>query len=110
MTATDERADQLAEIAAELACRVRDDDPAANSRWLAAVLPDPADRWALCFVLAAAIPDDRPWMALTAWARQPAARRDFRLSARCTAHNQPAIAEHGDQGLCDRCLNEEKAA
>ena len=60
-------ADRLAEIAAELACRVRDETPADNATWLAEQLPNPADWWKLCFVLAAAIPDDRPWLALTAW-------------------------------------------
>jgi hypothetical protein len=61
--------DRLAEIATTLAVLVRDDTPEANGAWLAAQLPDPADWWALIFVLAAAVPDDRPWTALTAWAR-----------------------------------------
>jgi hypothetical protein len=60
--------DQLAAIAAELAVRVRDETPDANAAWLAAELPDPADWFRLAFVLAAAIPDDRSWTALTAWA------------------------------------------
>lgn len=68
MTDLDERADQLAAIAAELAVRVRDDNRDANGAWLAAQLPDPADWFQLAFVLAAAIPDDRSWTALTAWA------------------------------------------
>jgi hypothetical protein len=72
--------DRLAEIATTLAVLVRDDTPEANAAWLAAQLPDPADWWALCFVLAAAVPDDRPWAALTAWARHrdapPAAKAD----------------------------------
>jgi hypothetical protein len=76
--------DQLAAIAAELAIRVRDDTPADNGRWLSEQLPDPDDRWALCFVLAAAIPDDRPWAALTAWAR-------------IREHTETAQTDPGDQ-------------
>lgn len=67
MTTPDDRADHLAAIAAELACRVRDETPADNLAWLDQELPDPIDRRDLLFVLAAAIPDDRPWLALTAW-------------------------------------------
>ena len=59
--------DRLAEIAAQLAGRVRDDDPDANARWLTAVT-DEADRWALLFVLAAMVPDDRSVTELTGWA------------------------------------------
>lgn len=66
----DEHADRLAAIAAELVVRVRDDDPAANGRWLANVLPSSADWFSLAFVLAAAVPDDRSWRALTAWTLQ----------------------------------------
>jgi hypothetical protein len=64
-------ADRLAAVAVELAVRVRDDDPEANGRWLAAQLPDPADWFRLTFVLAAAVPDDRPWATLTAWTGRP---------------------------------------
>lgn len=62
--------DELASIAIQLAMRLRDEDadPEANGRWLREMLPDPNDHFRLCFVLAAAIPDDRPWTALTAWA------------------------------------------
>jgi riboflavin biosynthesis pyrimidine reductase len=60
--------DELAEVAAQLVGRVREDDPAANARWLDAVCPAPADRYALLFVLAAAVPVDRPWRQLTKWA------------------------------------------
>lgn len=59
--------DELASIAIQLVSRVRDDEAEANGEWLREVLPDPEDRFRLCFVLAAAIPDDRPWLALTAW-------------------------------------------
>jgi hypothetical protein len=60
--------DRLAEIAVELAVRIRDDDPEANGRWLRAQLPDSADWFRLAFVLAAAVPDDRTWSELTGWA------------------------------------------
>lgn len=65
----DQLADHLATIAVELATRVRDVDAERNGTWLAAVLPEPGDWFRLCFVLAAAVPDDRPWAHLTAWAR-----------------------------------------
>lgn len=61
--------DHLARLAVELVVRIRDDEPSANARWLAAHLPDPGDWFRLAFVLAAAVPDDRSWHALTAWTR-----------------------------------------
>jgi hypothetical protein len=67
----DHEADRLARLAGELAVRVRDDDPTANARWLLAHTSE-ADRWALLFVLAAAVPVDVPWMALTQWSREEA--------------------------------------
>jgi hypothetical protein len=74
--ATDERLDELANIAAQLSARVRDDDPAAVGRWLEAVAPTSADRWALLFVLAAAVPLDRPFAHLVAWVRTVAVEHD----------------------------------
>lgn len=59
----------LQAVAAQLAARVRDDDPDTNAAWLLAMLPDPADRFALHFVQAAATPTDRPWSELIAWTR-----------------------------------------
>lgn len=67
---SDEYADHLAEVAQELVVRVRDDDPEANNRWLA-TLTD-RERRDLLIVLAAAVPDDRPWLHLTAWTVLPA--------------------------------------
>jgi len=58
--------DQLERVAQELVLRVRDDEPDGNGRWLAAVT-DEHDRWALLFILAAAVPDDRSWKHLTLW-------------------------------------------
>ena len=66
--------DDLAAIAVQLVARVRDDDPEANGRWLATVLPDPADWFRLAFVLAAAVPDGVAWSHLTAWARVQSVR------------------------------------
>lgn len=60
--------ERLARIAVELTVRVRDYDPETNGRWLRALLPEPADWFRLAFVLAAAVPDDRSWNDLTAWA------------------------------------------
>jgi hypothetical protein len=65
--ATDDEADRLAEVAAQLAARMREYGPAANAIWLNHQLPDPADRGRLIFVLAAAVPVDVPWLDLTAW-------------------------------------------
>jgi hypothetical protein len=60
--------DYLVTLAQELICRVRDDDPESNGRWLMSTTTE-ADRFALLFVLAAAVPDDVPWSALVGWTR-----------------------------------------
>lgn len=60
-------ADQLAAIACQLVARVRDEGPDDNEVWLRAVT-DERQRHDLLYVLAAAVPDDRPWHELTAWA------------------------------------------
>jgi hypothetical protein len=103
----DTYADQLAEVAAQLAVRVRDDDPQANARWLNATLPNPDDRYALCFVLAAAVPDDRPWKALTAWAVLRLEHRQAQLRPHGT---QAAAARHRYAGedLCGPCRDSER--
>lgn len=56
---------RLQRLAQDLVVRVRDDSPTANAQWLASVSEE--DRWALLFVLAAAVPDDRPWSQLIRW-------------------------------------------
>jgi len=61
-----DRADRLAEIAVELAVRIRDDEPTAVHRWLRSEM-DGEDWLALAVVLAAAVPVDEPWSQLTAW-------------------------------------------
>lgn len=64
--------DQLAEIAAQLVARLRDEPADANARWLQARVPDPQDWFRLAFVLASAVPTDRTWLALTSWTRPDA--------------------------------------
>jgi hypothetical protein len=59
--------DELAEIAAQLVARVRDDPVRDNARWLALMVPSPTDWFRLCFALAAAVPDDQSWHELTLW-------------------------------------------
>ena len=56
----------MAEIAVELAVRIRDDEPTAVHRWLRSEM-DGEDWVALAVVLAAAVPVDEPWSHLTAW-------------------------------------------
>jgi hypothetical protein len=63
----DIRAARLTVVAAQLAARMRDEPADANARWLRAVLPDADDRFALLFVLAAAVPIDQPYAALVGW-------------------------------------------
>ena len=94
--------DQLAEIAAQLAARVREDDPEANARWLANVLSDPADWFRLAFVLAAAVPVEVPWTALTGWTegRAEPPHGTSRAVSRHLAIRQP---------LCELCRMVERA-
>jgi hypothetical protein len=61
-----DRPDRLAEIADEWRHRLRTEDPKDNQRWLHANT-SPEDREDLLYVLGAAVPDDRPWVSLTAW-------------------------------------------
>lgn len=67
----EERADRLDQVAVELVVRVHDEPAEANWRWLLTRLPDPFDREALAFVLAAAVPIDQPWSYLTRWTTLP---------------------------------------
>jgi len=64
---------RLTALAQDLIVRVRDDDPEANARWLA-METTAEERTALLFVLAAAVPDDRPWTELVAWTEAPTPR------------------------------------
>ena len=58
----------LESVAQQLAARVREDDPRDVWRWLGYSLADPADWFRLAILCAAAIPPDRTWRELTAWA------------------------------------------
>lgn len=64
----DEYADRLATIACQLVARVRTDGADDSGHWLRHVAPTERERFDLLFVLAAAVPDDRSWPELTAWA------------------------------------------
>lgn len=69
MTISDDYADRLAEIAAQLIARVRDDDPEANARWLSSHGLTVEDWRGLAVLLAAACPANESFRSLTAWAR-----------------------------------------
>lgn len=87
--------DRLAALAVELVIRIRDDNPDANARWLAAHLPNPADWFRLAFVLAAAVPDDRSWKQLTAWTH-------LGCTTSASGHRRRGEA------VCDTCLRADR--
>ena len=97
---------RLEEIAQQLVARVRDDDPDANGRWLAGELTDPADWFRLCFVLAAAVPDELRWSQLVAWTDPPVtpakALRPHGTAAAVRRH------EYWREPLCDACKDYER--
>lgn len=62
----DGNAERLAHVAAQFAARVRDDEPEAVARWLAAEL-DGLERWQLLFMLAAMVPVEQTPAQLLAW-------------------------------------------
>ena len=62
----DADAERLAHIAAQLAARVRDEEPDAVARWLAAEL-DGLERWQLLFMLAAMVPVEQTPAQLLSW-------------------------------------------
>jgi hypothetical protein len=98
----DERADRLAEVAVQLAARVRDDAPDDYGRWLAAQITDPADWPALAVILAAAVPLDQPWTHLTAWTVLPAQGAVDRLEPCGTRAAYRRHLAHGEVP-CERC-------
>lgn len=97
-------AERLAAVAIELVSRVRDERPDANQAWLVGQLPDPADREALLFVLAAAVPTDRSWRMLTAWTVVDTGPRELRPCGTIAAARR-----HRDRGepLDEACREEE---
>jgi hypothetical protein len=110
-------ADDLAAIAVQLAMRVRDEHPEVNGRWLAKMLPDPADRWAMIFVLAAAVDVDRSWTDLTGWASDLDEHQVIQLPAAAQPGEvQPcgtvaAARRHRyyEEPICDLCREAERA-
>ena len=107
----DELAERLADIAVQLVDRVRDDDPKVVGQWLAGELQDPADWFRIAFVLAAAVPVDRTWSELIAWAHPDPSKRLGPPKVRSTC-NSPAGASahrrHREQ-LCPPCRESENA-
>ncbi len=98
--------DYLAAISRELVTRIRDDDPEENGRWLAAVLPDPADWFRLVFVTGALVPDDRTWSQLTAWIPGGAGSATPRQP--CGTHAAAARHRRRKEKVCDACLRAER--
>jgi hypothetical protein len=70
-------AERLAHVAAQLAARVRDDEPDAVARWLSAEL-DGVERWQLLFMLAAMVPVEQTPAQLLAWFWDQQQRRKAR--------------------------------
>lgn len=107
-----DRADRLTEVALTLAERVRDYEPGANGIWLRHMLPDPDDRFALCFVLAGLVPLDRSFRHLTAWLgeapRVPATREVDRLEPCGTRAAYRRHLAHGEEP-CEPCDAANKA-
>jgi len=65
---SDQDVTRLERIARTFRTRLRTHDPAENHVWLAGQLNDAAELVAVCFVLAAVVPDDVPWARLLGWA------------------------------------------
>jgi hypothetical protein len=123
VTDIDERADHLAQVATGLACRVRDEVPDANLAWLTRQLPEPGDWRDLCFVLAAAIPIDKPWLQLTAWTiappvpatpvaelrrGRPAGKSERQPLKPCGTRAAAHRHRYHKEPLCDPCLEAER--
>ena len=62
----DADAHRLAHVAAQLAARVREEEPEAVARWLCGEL-DGLERWRLLFMLAAMVPVEQTPAQLLAW-------------------------------------------
>lgn len=111
--ASDDLVDPLAEIAAQLVGRVRDDEPEANLRWLRSQI-QPEQYEALCFVLAAAVPRAPSWLTLTAWTRvtPPGSVDEIAVERACQgdpielnrAEVQAAVEILARRGMNDRAI------
>jgi hypothetical protein len=91
---------KLAQLAAQLVARVREDDPTANQRWLY-LLTTPEEREALLYVLAAAVPTDQPWSHLTAWTRTSVSEDPAVIAERRRILNEalsPQFDRRGERG------------
>lgn len=66
---TDEHAERLKTVAAELVTRMHRDDTDTITEWLGDQLPDPADWFRLACVLACAVPTNRPFGHQLEWVR-----------------------------------------
>jgi proline racemase len=104
---TDVTEDELSSIAQQLVGRLREDDPEAVNRWLCSVLPSSVEWFRLCFVLAAAVPDDESWKNLTAWTLM--ARNNRGKRSPCGTNS--AAKQHRNRGevVCEPCLVAERA-
>jgi hypothetical protein len=56
---------RMEHLAQNLALRVHDEDPEENGAWWDGLTP--REQRAVAFILAAAMPVDRPWSELIAW-------------------------------------------
>lgn len=99
--------ERLEAIAQELVCRIRDDDPEANDRWLRSVTTE-QERHALLYLLAAAVPDDRSWRSLTAWVNRKPAPEPKELSPCGTVAAMRRHEYHGEEP-CEPCREAERA-
>jgi hypothetical protein len=105
---------ELESIAQQLVARLRDDDPEAVNRWLSLVMPNPTDWYRLCFVLAAAVPDDQRWSELTAWWTNPPAGTEpveFRRQPVMPCGTAAAYRRHrkANEAPCQPCADAERA-
>ena len=96
---------ELESIAQQLVARLRDDDPEAVNRWLCSQVSNPNDWYRLCFVLAAAVPDDQTWSNLTAWTEGPVEGRSGPQYRRAPHGTWTAAKRHRrhNEPLCDPC-------
>jgi hypothetical protein len=105
----DAEAERLAQVATQLATRVRDYATDDNAKWLVKQLPDPTDWFRLSFALAAAIPEDRTWRALTSWTQpEMAAIPMVRRAPECgTASGYRRHTKTGEKA-CEPCKAAER--
>lgn len=109
--------DELSSIAQQLVGKLRDEDPEAVNRWLSSVMPSSTDWYRLCFVLAAAVPDDKRWSELMAWwinpppGTEPPATLESKRYAQAPCGSHGAYRRHRKNGEmpCQVCVDAERA-